>query len=50
LTRSIFFVTLHGKHITVLPIDWDSIAILLLASVLGRIKGEIRLDTMASDI
>lgn len=29
-----FFVTLHEKHITVLPIDWVSIALLLLTSVL----------------
>ena len=38
------------QNITVLPIDWVSIAILLLASVPRWIKGEIHLDTMASDI
>jgi hypothetical protein len=45
-----FFVTLHEKHITVSAIDWVSIAILLLASALRWIKGEISLDALASDI
>jgi hypothetical protein len=43
-------VTVHKKRVTVLPIDWVSISILLLSSVLRCIKGEINLDTMASDI